>query len=73
MSPNEGEGGWGCGVLANEYSCTVYTGDQINFGNLTPYLTYTLKRNETHTHISKTEFVTSFLDLNMSDFDLYIL
>ncbi len=29
--------------------------------------------NETHTHISKTEFVTSFLDLNMSDFYLYIL
>ncbi len=28
---------------------------------------------QTHTHISKTEFVTSFLDLNMSDFDLYIL
>ncbi len=29
--------------------------------------------NETHTHISKTEFVTSFLDLKMSDFDLYTL
>ena len=26
-----------------------------------------------HTHISKTEFVTAFLDVNMSDFDLYIL
>jgi hypothetical protein len=26
-----------------------------------------------HTHTSKTEFVTSFLDVNMSDFDLYIL
>jgi hypothetical protein len=33
----------------------------------------TLYINETHTHISKTEFVTSFLDVNMSDFDLYIL
>jgi hypothetical protein len=33
----------------------------------------TLYINETHTHISKTEFVTSFLDLNMSDFDLCIL
>jgi hypothetical protein len=29
--------------------------------------------NETHTHMSKTEFVTSFLEVNMSDFDLYIL
>jgi hypothetical protein len=28
---------------------------------------------ETHTHISKTEFVTSFFDVSMSDFDLYIL
>ncbi len=27
----------------------------------------------THTHISKTEFVTSFFDVNMSSFDLYIL
>ncbi len=27
----------------------------------------------THTHISKTEFVTSFYDVSMSDFDLYIL
>jgi hypothetical protein len=26
-----------------------------------------------HTHISKTEFVTSFFDVSMSDFDLYIL
>ncbi len=26
-----------------------------------------------HTHISKTEFVPAFLDVNMSDFDLYIL
>jgi hypothetical protein len=27
---------------ANEYSCT-YTGAQINFGDLTPYLTYAWK------------------------------
>ncbi len=27
-----------CGVSANEYSCTH--GAQINFGDLTPYLTY---------------------------------
>ncbi len=34
----------------------------------------TLYVNETHTHISKTEFVTLFLDpVHMSDFDLYIL
>jgi hypothetical protein len=32
-------GGGGCGVSANGYSCT-YTGAQINFGDLTPYLTY---------------------------------
>ncbi len=36
MSPNAG--GWGfCGVSANEYSCAH--GAQINFGDLTPYLT----------------------------------
>jgi hypothetical protein len=29
-----------CGVLANEYSCAH--GAQINFGDLTPYLTYGL-------------------------------
>jgi hypothetical protein len=28
-------GGEGCGASANEYSCA-----QINFGDLTPYLTY---------------------------------
>ncbi len=31
-------GGWICGVSANEYSCAH--GAQINFGDLTPYLTY---------------------------------
>jgi hypothetical protein len=36
MSPNAGEGV--CGVSANENSCTH--GAQINFGDLTPYLTY---------------------------------
>ncbi len=43
MSPNAGGragGGGGCGVLANEYSCTH--GAQINFGDLTPYLTMVL-------------------------------
>jgi hypothetical protein len=30
-------GGMGCGVSANEYSCVL--GAQINFGDLTPYLT----------------------------------
>jgi hypothetical protein len=33
-----GEGGGGCGVSANEYSCA--NGAQINFRDLTPYLTY---------------------------------
>jgi hypothetical protein len=39
MSPNAGERGV-AGVSANEYSCTYVTGAQINFGDLTPYLTY---------------------------------
>jgi hypothetical protein len=37
MSPNAGGAG-GCGVSANEYSCAH--GANINFGDLTPYLTY---------------------------------
>jgi hypothetical protein len=28
---------------------------------------------ETQTHITKTEFETSFFDVSLSDFDLYIL
>ncbi len=35
-----GRGGGGCGVSANEYSCAHEA--QINFGYLTPYLTYGL-------------------------------
>ncbi len=39
MSPNAGgRGGGGFGVPANEYSWAH--GAQINFGDLTPYLTY---------------------------------
>jgi hypothetical protein len=35
-----GDGG-GCGVSAHEYSCALHvTWSQINFGDLTPYLTY---------------------------------
>ncbi len=38
VSPNAGVGGGGgCRVSANEYSCAH--GAQINFGDLTPYLT----------------------------------
>jgi hypothetical protein len=38
MSPNAGGG---CGVSANENSCAHHvTWSQINFGDLTPYLTY---------------------------------
>jgi hypothetical protein len=37
MSPNAGGGG-GVRVSAIEYSCA--RGAQINFGDLTPYLTY---------------------------------
>ncbi len=43
MSPNAGGGG-GCRVSANEYSC-MYTGAHINFGDLTPYLTYAHGQN----------------------------
>jgi hypothetical protein len=35
-----GEGWGGCGVSANEYSCTQEP--KINLGFLTPYLTYVL-------------------------------
>jgi hypothetical protein len=38
LSPNAGGGG-SFGVSANEYVCTQ-EGAQINFGDLTPYLTY---------------------------------
>jgi hypothetical protein len=39
MSQNAGGGGeGGCGVSANAYSCEH--GARINFGDLTPYLTY---------------------------------
>ncbi len=44
MSQNAGGGGRGllrCGVSANEYSCAH--GAQINFGDLTSYLTYVQK------------------------------
>jgi hypothetical protein len=34
----QGEGGGGCGVSANEYSCTQEP--QMSFGDLAPYLTY---------------------------------
>ncbi len=42
-SPNEG-GGRSCGVTANKYS--GITGAQINFGDLTPYLTYALENSK---------------------------
>jgi hypothetical protein len=35
----QGKGG-SCGVSANEYSCAHGTKYQINFGDLTQYLTY---------------------------------
>jgi hypothetical protein len=38
MSPNAGGRGRGCGVSANEYSSAH--GAQINFGDVSPYLTY---------------------------------
>ncbi len=41
-----GDGGGGCGVSANEYSCAH--GAQINFGDLTPYLTYGLYQGYLH-------------------------
>ncbi len=39
MSPNAGGGGELRGLSANEY-VQLYTGAQINFGDLTLYLTY---------------------------------
>jgi hypothetical protein len=39
MSPTAGGRG-SCGVSANEYSCIVYTGAQLNFEDLTLYLNY---------------------------------
>ncbi len=45
MGPNAGgEGGRSREVSANEYSCTHET--QINFGDLTPYLTYGCKKSD---------------------------
>jgi hypothetical protein len=45
--------GAGCGASANEYNCTH--GAQINFGDLTPYLTYDCKamRIARPTHMRK--------------------
>ncbi len=56
MSPNAGRGGGGCGVSANEYSCAH--GEQINFEDLTPYLTYNCmkvcnRRNKVEVHTFK--------------------
>jgi hypothetical protein len=39
-----GEEGGSWGISSNEYSC-MYTGAQINFGDLTPYLTYAHGQN----------------------------
>jgi hypothetical protein len=39
MSTNAGEGDGGCGVSANESTASCVHGAQINFGDLTPYLT----------------------------------
>jgi hypothetical protein len=41
MSPNAGGKGEGCGVTANENSCAHHVdGAQINYGDLSPSLTY---------------------------------
>ncbi len=56
MSPKAGGGG-SCGVSANEYSCTVYTGAPLNFGDLTPYLTYDFSWLHEISH-QKTLFLT---------------
>jgi hypothetical protein len=49
MSPNA-RGWWGCGASANEYSCKH--GAQINFGDLTSYLTYGSGQSETATSVN---------------------
>jgi hypothetical protein len=43
MSPNAG-GEVGCGASDNEFSCAHRA--QINFGDLTPYLTYGINKNK---------------------------
>ncbi len=75
MRPNAGGGG-SCGVSANEYSCTLYTGAQINFGDLSPYLTYGVEDWEksglgnTLLHRSIHQFITpnsSYIPPSMCD------
>jgi hypothetical protein len=70
MSPISGEGGsGGCGVTANEYSCAH--GSQINFKDLTPYLTYdwcrtvkTVKRQNRFLGIENCRIKSSWLKTN---------
>ncbi len=70
MSPNAGGGEGSCGVSANEYS--LYTGAQINFGDLTAYLTYVIKSfstlQRTNTKNSKQLFPKKELRGHSPDF-----
>jgi hypothetical protein len=63
----------GCMVAPSSSMVLAVPSTEIHEWITDLYISKTLYINETHTHITKTEFVTSFLDLNMSDFDLYIL
>jgi len=51
-------GGWSCGVSANEDSCAH--GTYINFGDLTPYLTYAHKR----LHCTRSCYCVEAVNLN---------
>ncbi len=44
-------GGWSCGISASQW-VQLYTGAQINFGDLTPYLNYVRSPNPTYLNIS---------------------
>jgi hypothetical protein len=65
MSPNAGGGG-SCGVSANEYSCTH--GTQINFGDLTPYLTMSVRFNSTFAKRDKKQALTDLLGISTNWF-----
>jgi hypothetical protein len=55
MSPNLGEGG----VAGFQLMSTAYTGAQINFGDLTPYLTYAYYTAGPTAFLTLAEFLTS--------------
>jgi hypothetical protein len=55
-------GDGGCGVSDNEYSCAH--GAQVNFGDLTPYLTFDLSEKYFQDHSLTQEY---FMNMCLSD------